>query len=176
MRSHETYTRPNDRVESYELPIESDWQTVDDVPEDFRRIAELHLMARANGEYIDDVSREATTIEGLNDLYDDWSGGQEIRILRGEDEEIIGMLSYYTQPDGTPFLESVGVDPEHQQTGAGATLIDATLDELRQTSTAEYATAQAQSRVVDIYQRKWDAEVIKSDPATGLVTIAVPLR
>lgn len=174
MSNHEAILNSKPPVERYNLPGDADWQSVDEVPTDFRQIVELQMMAQREGAYIDDVARVPVSLEEVFEAYDSWTGGQQVLVIRDETGSIIGMLSYYFESNGTPFLESVGVDPDYQGDGIGATLIDTALEELRDSTEAPYAVARAQTRVVDIYARRWGAEVLDED-GSDTVRIAVPI-
>lgn len=162
-------------VEDYTLPRESDWQDIEDVPEDFRQIVELHMMAQRDGDCIEDVSREPVSFNDVCEVYDSWAGGQRVLVVRDDMRSIVGMLSYYIGSSGLPFLESVGVDPAHQGEGMGATLIDAALEELRTKTTATHAVARAQRRVLDIYARRWGAEILEESDDSAAVKIGIPI-
>ena len=173
--SHDKLPKTTPQIDKLQLPADPDWQTMDDVPSEFRQVVELHMMAQRDGAYIDDVQRAPVSLDEVYETYDGWSAGQTVLVSRSDEGSIDGMLSYYFEKDGTPFLESVAVDPDVQGSGIGAALIDEALEDLRATSEAPYAIARAQSRVLDIYTRRWGAEVLDSDDRNGYTKIAVPI-
>lgn len=161
-------------VEVYNLPSDSDWETLRDVPTDFVQITELQMMAKADGAYVSDVDRDAVSLDDVFETYDDWNGGQTVLLARDEDGDIVGMLAYYLEKDGTPFFESVAVDPTQQRAGIGDRLIRAGLDKVHTETGADAVVAQAQARVVAFYERHYGAEVISIDQKTGRALIRVP--
>lgn len=127
MRSYELLPKPN--IEDYHLP-EGVWQSIDDVPEDFKRIVQLNNMAQSPARSIEEARLLPATLEDIYGAYDDWSTGQEILVARDENGKVIGMLDYYYKPNGKAFVEAVAVHPDAQQGGIGAKLISAALNKL----------------------------------------------
>lgn len=161
-------------IEVYELPSDSEWEALRDVPKDFVQITELQMMAKADGAYVSDVDRGAVSLDDVFETYDDWNGGQTVLIARDEDGDVAGILSYYIENDGTPFFESVAVDPSQQRAGIGDRLIRAGLKKVHTETGADAVVAQAQARVVAFYERHYGAEVISIDEKTGRALIRVP--
>jgi GNAT superfamily N-acetyltransferase len=174
MPSSETLA-PHVQVENYILPTEAEWVDIDAVPQDLRDIVELHMLAMSEGNTIEEVSRRAADLEEIYDVYDGWSGSQRILVARDENGHVCGMLSYYLMSTGVPFAESVAVDPQAQGNEIGSALIEAALEEMRHVSDADHAIAQAQSRVVEIYARRWGAQILSKDNRSGRSKISIPL-
>lgn len=175
MRSVEMIDAPLHPVELYHLPTDSEWRSDEDVPKDFRQVVELQMMARMDGDSIDSITRSSVSLDDIYQVYDDWKGGQEVLVSRDDDGKIVGMLSYYFESDGTPFFESVAVDPDVQGEGVGGALIDAAIGKVHDTGYRGNIIARAQDRVVGIYERKWGAKVVEVDDKTGLAKITIPL-
>lgn len=152
-----------------------EWTDINDVPDDIKQIVGLQKMAQADGDYIDEVKFEPATYDEVMDTIDNWGTDQKVFVERDEQRKIIGILSYYVKANGVPFFEVVAVDPHYQQYGTGARLIDTALQDAALETDAPVALAQAQERVVAIYERKWGAEVVARNGDNGQVTIEVPL-
>lgn len=159
-------------IERYQLPDDEGWQDIDDVPADLRRTVELHIMSRTPGESNEDVRLPNITLDEFYDVYDDWvRNDQQVRLVRDSEGGVVGMISYYLQRNGTPFMESVAVDPEERGGGIGGQLIASSAAELRGVG-AETASTMAQPRVVEMY-KKMGAQVVGR--VGDLVKMSIPL-
>lgn len=160
------------QIEQYELPPDEGWQHLEDLPQDLYDIVTLHALAGAEGDSIDETAVPSLSLEEAYDIYDDWlRNDQQLLVGRDEDGRIEGMISYYLQPQQAPFMESVAVYPEAQQSGLGMQLIAEAIREITSTTDAEYVVAQAQERVAKIYERKLGALAVTQ--ANNLVTVRV---
>lgn len=175
MKSPEIHTAPQPLVERYQLPDDG-WSSIDEVPADFRQIVELQMMARDDAASNDQVARHSVDLDEVYAVYDDWVGGQNIFVVRNDDGGIDGMLSYYLESDGTPFFESVAVDPDTQGGGIGRALIDHALEDVAQHSPqAEFVITRAQNRVVELYESRWGAQPLDDTSQAGVVRMAIPI-
>lgn len=176
MYSHDTEPSTDIIVETYDIPDEADWQSLDDVPLDFVQIVELQQMALNNGETIEDVVRGPVDLDTILETRENWlEDDAHIVVARDDEGAVIGMLSYYFLQQKQPFIDSAAVDPDIQRAGVLTGMMAAALEELR-SSGAEFVHLRAQARVASIYERKWAAEVIKVDQNTGRVLMRISIQ
>lgn len=95
------------KIEEFIIPKDEYWSSVDEIPDNLRRVIDIYSMALR-----DDVEADVVEVEDIDEVYEVYDSfkDQECRIAK-VGEQVVGVVSFDFKGRKMPFVDGIAVDP-----------------------------------------------------------------